>query len=186
MSSELSNCAAEIKAFNDERTQIQELIDKNKTALSQVTSTSDRERLVGEIGKSQARLEEISLLLNGLEQRKAKIEDNIKAANIKDQKLRVRRIDLELVQAQRNKWSLLKQLLAAEDKILQLEDQRRTENVDVKLNFPGLDDIDLTIRLFSLRSYILKGDIFETKIPEMEKALDITEEIISKEIKETH
>lgn len=184
MSVELENCDQEIKALIDERTALQESIEKNKVALADTSSVSERKRLVDEIQESQAQLNKVSLLLAGAERRKEKIDVSIQAMAIKDKKLRVRETELEIIKAHKIKYFLLLDILAIEDNLLELEAQRAIKNSDTKLGFPGLDNMDLSMRYFSLRSFIAKNDLFEIRIPEAQRIFSEAEGIIKKEIKE--
>lgn len=184
MSTELTNCIKEIEALISERASIQESIKKHTDTLSQDISSSERERLAGEIGKLEARIKEISLSLEGLEQRKTQIENAIKEAKNKDNKLQIHKIELALIYAYKRKLSLIKDTLFVQDEIVSLVNQRTEKLGNEKMSIPGLDNVDLNYLSLIVGPIVDKNNINSSMFAELQKAFAIAEDATNKAIKE--
>jgi hypothetical protein len=166
MENALSQVIEEINSLTQEKTDILDRIARNKEELVGDVSISEKERLTSEIFSGEERIRKIDVLLQGLQQRKASLEKKQQAERIKSIREQLAKLDAELVRGFMKKWSSLQEIISIEEKIDALEYSRSEILAQLaaagdpeRPQIPGLDDVDLRYRTFSIKNQVDGFDI---------------------------
>lgn len=183
----LTQVIQEIDSLTSEKTTLLDKNGRQKIALTVDLSISERERIASQILKDEQRINEIDLLLQGLQERRVKLESEQKEGILSEIKLRLKKIDLECLQNFIAKWKLIKQVIITQEEFVAINERRLAicselqaagDSEGAKGLPPGLNDLNLFFMCFKIEMDFPP----EKGIDAALKVMQAAEEEINKEI----